>query len=104
MATGGYSCELVPDVPSNCKCPICEKIFRDPHRVSCCEEEYCKACIEESLKDDSCCPKCGHKNNVSISEGKKTRRQVDQLRCHCTNQGEGCMWEGGLQDLDAHVT
>ena len=77
MAIAGYDCEFVAEVPSNCKCPICEKVLRDPHRVSCCEEEYCKACIEEVLK---VCPKC-NTNDTSISPGKRTKRQVDQLRC-----------------------
>ena len=105
-ATKGYDCEFVSEVPDQCKCPICKCVLRDPHRVSCCEEEYCKTCIEPILEGKRPCPECGNNNDngeISISPGKRTKRQVDQLRCHCCNQREGCEWEGELQELDNHL-
>ena len=101
--TKGYDCEFISEVPSHCKCPICECVLRDPQRVSCCDEEYCKECILQVLSDDKPCPGCGNNNDISISESKKTKRLALQLRCRCTNQKEGCEWKGELQELDAHL-
>ena len=103
MAIAGYDCEFAAEVPSNCKCPICENVLRDPYRVSCCEEEYCKACIEQVLRDNRHCPKCDDDNDIDISEGKRTKRYIDQLRCRCSNRREGCEWEGELRQLDDHL-
>ena len=106
MAAAGYNYEFVDEVPGNCKCPICKKVFRDPQRVSCCEEEYCRACIEQSLRDNRRCPnqRCGNNDEyIVLSEAMRTRRQVDQLRCYCSNRREGCEWEGELQELNNHL-
>ena len=108
MATApkkGYDCEFTSEVPDNCKCPLCKKVFRDPQRVSCCEEEYCKECIEQVFRDNEPCPnpKCGCKNYSSISEAKRTKGFIDKLRCHCSNWREGCEWEGELQELNDHL-
>ena len=101
----GYDCEFISEVPDDYKCPICKCVFRDPHRVSCCEEEYCKECIEQVITDDKPCPnpKCGCNDYISTSEAMRTRRQVDQLRCHCSNRREGCEWKGELQELNDHL-
>ncbi len=105
MAVVGYNCEFVNEVPGNCKCPVCENVFQDPQRVSCCEEEYCRACIEQALRDVRRCPNPTCRKNsddITISEARRTKRQVDQLRCYCSNRREGCEWEGELQELGNH--
>ena len=106
MATApikGYDCDFISEVPSQCKCPECKYVIRDPHRVSCCDEEYCKACIEPVLENKRPCPSCGDNNNIRISQSRKTKRFIDNLRCYCSNQREGCEWNGELQELDNHL-
>ena len=99
----GYDCEFISEVPSQCKCPICKCILRDPQRVSCCDEEYCKECIMQVLTDDKPCPGCGNNSDISTCESKRTKRYVDQLRCYCSNRRKGCEWEGELQELNDHL-
>ena len=109
MATApnkGHDCEFTSTVPTIYYCSICKKVIRDPQRVSCCEEEYCKACIEQSLRDNRRCPnqECGNNSDdIVISEARRTKRQIDKLRCYCSNQREGCEWEGELQELNDHL-
>ena len=99
----GYECEFVNEVHEHFKCPICENVLRDPHRVSCCDEEYCKECIEQALRDHRPCSKCGTNDDIHIGKSKKTKRCIDNLMCYCTNRGEGCEWEGELLELDNHL-
>lgn len=99
--TKGYDCEFISKVPNEYKCPKCKHVLRDPHRVSCCDEEYCKTCITPFLRNKKPCPQCGKRNE--ITECKKTKRYIDQLRCRCSNQREGCGWEGKLYELDGHL-
>ena len=103
MAVAGYNCVFISDIPDHFKCPECKKVLRDPQRVSCCDEEYCKACIEQMLRDNQPCKECGTNNDISISKSRKTKKKIDSLRCHCSNQEEGCNWEGELQELDNHL-
>ena len=49
--TKGYDCEFISEVTNEYKCPECKNVLRDPHRVSCCDEEYCKACITPLLRN-----------------------------------------------------
>ena len=101
--TKGYDCEFISEVPSQCKCPECKCVLRDPHRVSCCDEEYCKVCIMRVLRDNKPCPGCGNNSDISISVSRRTKRFIDQLKCRCSNQRDGCEWKGELQDLDNHL-
>ena len=106
VPTEGYDCEFISEFPNEYKCPICEKVLRDPHRVSCCDEEYCKVCIEPRLKNLHSCPACDYNNengDISISQSRRTKRIIGQLRCHCSNQRKGCEWEGELQEMDNHL-
>ena len=104
VATKGYDCELfISQVPSQYKCPICKCVIRDVHRVTCCDEEFCKICIMQVLGDNKPCPGCGNDGDISTSENKKTKSIIGQLRCRCSNQREGCEWEGELQELDNHL-
>ena len=99
--TKGYDCEFISEVPNEYKCPICKHVLRDPHRVSCCDEEYCKACITPLMRNKKPCPQCGKK--INITECKKTKRYIDQLRCRCSNQRKGCKWKGKLCELEGHL-
>ena len=104
--TARYDCEFISEVLSQYKCPECKCVLRDPHRVSCCDEEYCKVCIELILEDKRPCPACGNNNDngdISISQSRKTKRYIDHLKCHCSNRREGCEWKGELQELDDHL-
>ena len=109
MATApneGYDHELFTStVPMIYNCSKCKKVLRDPQRVSCCEEEYCKECIDKVIRDKIPCPnqECGNKDNISFSKARRTKRLIDQLRCYCSNRREGCEWEGELQELNDHL-
>ena len=103
MASAGYDCEFISEVPNHYKCPICTKVLRDPYRVSCCDEEYCKTCIEQVLRDNRPCPECNITDDINISKSRKTKKNVDNLRCRCSNQREGCDWKGELQELEDHL-
>ena len=80
------------------------RMFFEIHIVSCCEEEYCKACIEQVQRDNRPCPGCDNNDiHVRISQAMRTKRLIDQLRCRCSNRREGCEWVGELQELDNHL-
>ncbi len=98
----GYDYEFTSEVPNEYKCPECKKVLRDPHRVSCCDEEYCKACITPLLLGNrKTCPQC--RELANIAQGKKTKRHIYQLRCRCSNRREGCGWEGKVCEVDGHL-
>ena len=40
---------------------------------------------------------------INITECKKIKRYIDQLRCRCSNQREGCEWEGKVCELEGHL-
>ena len=47
----------VDTVRSTLECIICYEVFTDPHSLPC-THTFCKACIQESFKNSSCCPMC----------------------------------------------
>ena len=52
---GRYDSEFVRE---QSECPICLQVLRDPQKVTCCGNSYCKVCIDRIVKDGKPCPTC----------------------------------------------
>ena len=99
----GYDCEFVGEHPKHQqpKCPICKLILRDPQKVTCCGNSYCKVCIDRVVKDGKPCPTCN--KAFSTFPNKGLRRTLGGFRVYCSNKDEGCEWEGELGDVERHL-
>ncbi len=100
---GGYEYELFTSpVPDDFKCGLCKKVARDANLTTCCGEQFCKACIEQALKDDIPCPSC-KEPNVAFVINKRDQKRILALEVRCAMKGRGCEWNGVLEHLSAHL-
>ncbi len=103
----GEDYEFVDAVPGSFICPICTRVKKDAHQVTCCGKIYCKSCIEKNKSEEIDkfeCPSCfsdlaEQYNYVSHTT---TANSINQLRIRCINKGKGCIWIGKLKDLMGH--
>ena len=100
----GYECELVelPTKNIQSECPVCLQILREPHLISCCEHNFCAACIERVGKDGKPCPLCNEPGFTTMAN-KGLKRTLREFRVYCPHRLRGCKWEGELGKLDEHL-
>ena len=107
---GGYDYRLacsLPDGSDDLFCKICHSLSRNPQLSNCCGGTFCKSCIDNLSKSDHesltiTCPVCCS-SEFSLGRNKQIDRAVRSLRVYCTNEQEGCKWEGEIYDIVAHV-
>ena len=111
---GGYEYEFVDKVPERCLCSIvCHKVLRDARLLVCCGNHVCESCLNRWLRSQEkleqqedqqqpLCPHCREENFTHV-KNLALRREVDDLKIHCTNGEAGCTWEGALSDLKTHL-
>ena len=107
---GGYDYRLVcslPDGSDDLFCKICHSLSRNPQLSNCCGGTFCKSCIDDLSKSDHefltiTCPACCS-SEFSLGRNKQIDRAIRSLRVYCTNEQEGCKWEGEIYDIVAHV-
>ena len=107
MDCGGYQYHFV-DLPlegSDLLCKICRLPSRNPHLSSCCGHTFCKGCIDnlKQTKNISfACPVC-RDTEFPVVQNKQIDRAVNTLHAYCTNEKEGCQWQGEVSNIAAHL-
>ena len=90
---------------SDLLCKICRFPSRNPHLSSCCGHTFCKSCID-NLKEAKtityACPVC-RDSEFSVVLNKQIDRAVRSLHVYCTNEKEGCKWQGEVNNIDTHL-
>ena len=105
---GGYEYHFVALLSegSDLVCKICYLPSRNPHLSSCCGHTFCKSCIN-NLKEitevfSKACPVC-RDSTFPVIQNKQIDRAVRSLHVYCTNEKEGCKWQGEINDIVGHV-
>ena len=101
---GGYDHKFAGKVPERFMCNICTKVLREPHLTVCCGQHFCESCLENWFKrqQKKSCPHC-REENCSHFLNKERKRDIFELKIHCTHHGHGCQWIGELGDLQTHL-
>ena len=99
----GYDCQFVGEIlPEEGECPICHRIYSDPHQMRCCGKRICRGCVEKIKAKSQPCPFC-KEVDVSPYPDKAHMQSLGSYKVNCPNRSEGCEWEGQLSDLDRHL-
>ena len=102
ILTGGWTVLLVtPD--KSLECPICLRVFKDPHLTDCCGHHFCKTCILRVKESDTPCPVCQNPS-FNIFPNLEKKRVVGLTHVYCSNQHRGCKWSGELSQLEQHLS
>ena len=101
---GGYKCEFVGPISEEFWCKVCNLVAREPYLTSCCGNHFCHTCISQVQQDKKPCPEptC-QEPQFTVFLNKGLRKRIVALRVHCTMKDRGCLWNGQLEDLDAHL-
>ena len=109
MDYGGYDYHFVNvDLlleGSDLLCKICRLPSRNPHLSSCCGHTFCKGCIEnlqEAKYITKICPVC-RDSEFPVVQNKQIDRAVRGIRVYCTNEKEGCKWQGEINNIFEHL-
>ena len=103
---GGYDCQLVGDVEKNVHCTFCLQIFKDPQMLSCCQNHFCRSCIEKLRREGvKTCPICRktHSPQLRASPSRSMKDFVDTLWVFCRHRENGCPWNGELRFFQQHL-
>ena len=90
---------------SDLVCKICHLPSRNPHLSSCCGHTFCKSCTDNFAEDtalNKACPVC-RDLEFSVVQNKQIDRAVKSLHIYCTNEKEGCSWQGEVNDIVTHL-
>ena len=95
---------FVEDLPKHVEieCPVCLNILTDPHIVSCCGHNFCRACIGRVRASNGSCPMCKEEEYQAIPD-KKCSRIINGLEVYCSNKEKGCQWKGELKNMSTHL-
>lgn len=81
-------------------CPVCDKVFRDPHKTSCCNTTYCRKCLDKTTGGP--CPSCSE-DSWELVIDESSQRNVNDLYVRCLHVTDGCLWFGRLEQLPRHI-
>ena len=95
--------EYVEDVPEELSCSICFNVLCKPHMVNCCEQQFCKTCLDKWLRRDQSCPHCRSTNFSTILLKQKSRR-AEALKVYCPNKRHGCKAELKVSGFQSHLS
>ena len=100
----GIDCvKFVQPLPEELTCSICMKVLCEPHLVNCCEQQYCKGCLDEWQKKNKTCPHCRSDDFASILM-KQTKRKIGELKVYCPNKRHGCKAEIKISEHASHLS
>ena len=100
----GFDCEFVNKPPEvlQTHCPVCLLILCEPYQVTCCGKSFCKECIKKIKTRSQPCPTCKH-DKFEFFSNKGLQQPLYGFAVFCSNKERGCVWEGGLGQLDQHI-
>lgn len=81
-------------------CLVCDKVFRDPHKTSCCGTTYCRKCLDKTTGGP--CPNCSEDSWEMVLD-ESSQRNVNDLYVRCLHVTDGCLWFGRLEQLPRHI-
>ena len=86
-------------------CGICQELYRQPMVTNCCQQTYCKTCIEEWLRRRKTCPNC--RNDLLINELFTAPRLVvnllNEMSVKCDNHVNGCQELVAFGQFSSHL-
>ena len=105
MAASGKNVDhqFVEALPEELTCSICMKVLCQPHLVNCCEQQFCKQCLDEWCTNNETCPHCRSTDFSTILLKQKTRK-VGELKVYCPNKQHGCKAELKISEYEGHLS
>ena len=86
---GGYDCQFVRETPPDeGECPICDRIYSDPHQMRCCGKRICGGCVEKIKAKSQPCPFCKKLDVVSFPD-KAHMQYIGSFKVNCPNSSKG---------------
>ena len=104
MAEGGYHYRFVKEdqIMDMFVCKLCQDVSRDPYETKCCNNTFCKSCIDKlCAKWKKSCPMC--RSYLETAEAVQIRRSIKQLDVYCEYEKNGCKWIGQVEAIDKHL-
>ena len=95
--------QFVEALPEELTCSICMKVLCEPHMINCCEQSFCKECLDEWCRNNNTCPHC-RSTDFSTIFRKQINRKVSQLKVYCPNKQHGCKAELKISEYDSHLS
>ena len=92
---------FVDPLPDFLKCEMCDDVLTDPCLTDCCDQSYCRNCIEQVTSKK--CPHCHEKFDQLKQDLKSSRIIQDQeIKCpyHIYNK---CSWTGFNENISEHL-
>ena len=103
---GGYDYDFISKPPDRLTCNICQLTSRDPYLSVCCGHVFCKSCLDNIKKacaTSNACPVCRDEEFVTFPN-KQLDREIKSLLVYCTNEDEGCEWQGEMNNINKHLS
>ena len=101
---GGYHYRFVKEdeILDMLVCKIYQDVSRDPYETKCCNNTFCKSCIDKSCaKWKKRCPIC--RSLLKTAEAVQIRRSIKQLDVYCEYVKDGCKWIGQVEAIEKHL-
>ena len=95
--------EFVEELPQDLTCSICMKVLCEPHLMNCCEQQFCKRCLEKWWKKNQSCPHCRSTDFEKVLLKQKSRR-IGNLKVYCPNKKHGCDSILKITECDNHLS
>ena len=95
--------QFVEALPEELTCSICMKVLRQPHMINCCEQTFCKECLDEWCMKNSSCPHC-RSTDFSTIFRKQINRKVGELKVYCPNKQHSCKAELKISEYEGHLS
>ena len=90
-------------LPEELICPICMKVLSEPHLVNCCEQHFCKGCLDKWSQNDNTCPHCRSTDFSHILLKQKSRK-IGELKVYCPNKKHGCKCVLKIRECGDHLS
>ena len=101
-ASKDFDYEFVEAVPEDLTCSICMKALCEPHLMNCCEQQFCKGCLEKWLLKNNACPHCRSTNFTHVLM-QQTSRKAKELKVYCPNRQHGCKTVLKVSECEEHL-
>lgn len=104
VSTDGYHNRFVKEdqIMDMFICKICHGVSREPYETLCCNNTFCKSCIDKSsAKWKKRCPIC--RSLLEIAVAVQIHRSIKCLDVYCEYEKDGCKWVGQVETIEKHL-